>query len=115
MAAVTQDKATFIRSWEEGSKSGKLVQSVRQAAVVLSNQGGTTGDIPASLFGLAGIFEAYCYYSNNAGTPGGVDVILDGVLSPGDEGTGIVTVSWSTAALANATGTIFVTVKGRSL
>ena len=119
MAAVTQSAVTILRSWEDGSRSGKYTQACRQCVVTLAAQGATTGDIPAALFNLAEIHEAYAFGIVNGGAVSGVDVALDGVLTVNQStgvlpaATGILTLSYSTGNPANATGVIFLTVYGR--
>lgn len=111
MAAVTAANVTILKAWDEGSKAGQLIQAVRQVAVVLSTQGGTIADMPAALFQLADISEVYSYGINNGGTWSEQAVILDN----SQPGIGVLTTAPSTGAIANASGTLYMTVKGRPL
>jgi len=116
MAAVVQSAVTILRSWEDSNRAGQFSQQYVQAKVVLTAQGGTTGDMPAALFGLAEVYECTCYGINNAGTWSGADLILDGItVANPDQATGVVTVSYTTGLLANLTGTLYLSVTGRPL
>lgn len=112
MAAVTQSNVTIVRAWTESNHTHKQIQAVRQLKIVLSAQGATTGDIPMALYNLSEVHEVYGATLDTAGTISAVPVVLD--LNSSKKGIGILTCSPSTGALANATGTLYVTVKGRS-
>lgn len=60
MAAVTSANVTRLRAYENGDRTGKFLEKVQTFDIVLSAQGGTTLDMPASLFGLTTIYYAYC-------------------------------------------------------
>lgn len=60
MAAITSANVTLIRSWEDGDRQSKFVQYQGVFDVVLSSQGGTAGDIPATAFGWTKIYAAIC-------------------------------------------------------
>lgn len=100
---------TIQRSWDEGSRSGQFIQAARHVDVVLSADGGTAGDMPASLFLLAEIYEASFIRFDAAGTKSFVPLCVEA------NGAGVMTCSPSTGALADATGTLTMVVKGRAL
>lgn len=114
MAAIASTAVTVTNSWDEGSKSGKVIQTVKQLQITLSGQGGTLLDIPAATLGFAEIYEAYAYGLNVSGTMKGAVVVV-ALL-----GTGINTVNMNQATdanrtlIADVTGVLYVTVKGRS-
>lgn len=66
MGAIT---ATFtpIRAWRMGGANNKAILRVEGTLVVTSPGGGTAGDIPASLFGLAQ-FIGPQIFNNSANT-----------------------------------------------
>ena len=107
MAAVASTAVTIKRGWDEGSKSGQLIQSTRQADVVLTAQGGTANDIPASLFNLAEIYDARAVVLNSTGTLTYIALVIEA------DGEGILTCD-EAGAIANATGTLSLVVSGRS-
>lgn len=53
MAAITSANVTRISGNEVGDRYGNFVEKTAVYDVVLSSQGGTAGDIPASAFGFA--------------------------------------------------------------
>src|SRR5687768_4077712 len=57
MAAITSANVTKSRSWEAVSRSGSMVEVVKDLIITLSAQGGTAGDIPASALGMAKIYS----------------------------------------------------------
>jgi hypothetical protein len=118
MSAITSANVTMLKSWEGISKGNKTSRSYRRAQVTLSAQGGTSGDIPASVFNLVDIYEVDAYGLNATGTWSSMPVVLDQTTN-GTTGavlnTGILTCSPSTGALANATGILEVLVTGRSI
>lgn len=52
MAAVTSSNVTRISGYESGDRYGNRVEDVKIFDVVLSANGGTADDIPATLFGF---------------------------------------------------------------
>ena len=108
MAAVTSSNVTIQSAWDEGNRAGQYIQSVRRADVVLDSQGGTANDIPASLFALKEIYEAYAVTLNASGTLTFIAVVVEA------DKEGILTCD-EAGAVANATGTLTVIIKGRSL
>jgi hypothetical protein len=60
MAAVTASNVTLLRVIELGDKSSKFFSKLATYNVVLTANGGTAGDIPASLFGMTKINLAIC-------------------------------------------------------
>lgn len=118
MAAITSANVTILKSWEGISKGNKTSRSYRRCQVTLSGQGGTSGDIPASVFNLLEIFEVDSYGINNAGTWSEQPVIVDQTTNATTgvtANTGILTCSPSTGAIASATGILEVLVTGRSI
>ena len=57
MAAITASNVTIIDSWEVPSLGGKTILH-RVLDIVLSSNGGTANDIPASLLGFRSILAA---------------------------------------------------------
>ena len=108
MAAITASNVTIVDSWEAGSRSGKFVALVQRVAVVLAAQGATAGDLPASAFGLAEIYEVTPAVLDASGTftEVGLAVVPTGLsLFPGAYATGLP---------ANLTGTLYFTLTGRA-
>lgn len=60
MAAVASTDVTRISGYESGDRFGNRVEDIKIFDVVLSSNGGTTLDIPASLFGFTTINWAIC-------------------------------------------------------
>lgn len=60
MSAVASSDVTFVDGWESGDRQSKLRHKVRICDVVFAANGGTANDVPASLFGMTKITEAYC-------------------------------------------------------
>ena len=58
MAALTRSGVTTHDFWHEGSPSGNRFK-VAEVTLVLSSQGGLTNNIPASLFGMTRIVDAF--------------------------------------------------------
>lgn len=114
MAAITSANVVVTRGWDEGSKSGKVIQSVKQLIITLSSQGATAGDIPASALGFAEVYECYAYGLNVSGTMKGAMAMI------AIDGSEIFPVNVNQATDANrtlradVTGDLWVTVKGRS-
>jgi hypothetical protein len=116
MAAITASNVTVLEVSEEGTKSSKGRGIILRCAVVLSAQGATLGDLPASAFGMSEIFWAWCFGFNNGGNNNQCSVTVDAtVTSPGVNNTNILTYSSGSATPANLTGTILLEIFGRSL
>ena len=109
MPALTASGVTVLKSWEEATKSGKVINRVVEALLVLSSQGGATNNIPASLFGLRYIREA------DGGIASDNKAFL---VQPSYNGTLLLTYDLNQATdasrntAADITATIRVTVKG---
>jgi hypothetical protein len=58
MAAITASNVTIIDSWEVVSLGGKTILH-RVVDIVISSNGGTANDIPASLLGFRSILAAH--------------------------------------------------------
>lgn len=56
MAAVTSADVTVVRAWTEGGVTGKERKCLL-VRVLIGNEGGSLGDLPASAFGLTEIEE----------------------------------------------------------
>lgn len=52
MAAITSANVAILQGYEVGTRSGKFLAYGMVAAITLTAQGATAGDIPASVFGL---------------------------------------------------------------
>jgi hypothetical protein len=115
MAAITYANVTDIESYDIGTRQGKLVSLRRRVAIVLSAQGGTAGDIPASALGFSEIFSATAKVLDVSGTPKGALVMV------AVDGSELIPVDLNQAtdanrtARANITGTLYVTIDGRGL
>ena len=110
MAAVAQSAVTIIRSETVGTASNKWYENLVRASVVMSAQGGTAGDLVASLFGLAAIHSVFSYrFVTSAPAEAAVAVTTDG--------TNIFTFTTDDGATgpANVTGTLYLELRGRSL
>lgn len=112
MAAITSSVVTLLRSWEQAAKGGYTVEKVKDLKIVLSTQGGTAGDIPASALGLSKIYSAVAQGLNVSGTQKGAVV---GIATDGSE---IFPVDMNQATdanrtlRANVTGDLYVRVTG---
>jgi hypothetical protein len=115
MAAITASNVVDIESYDVGTRSGKLVALVRRVAITLSSQGGTAGDIPASVLGFGEIFSAQAQVLDVSGTPKGALVMV------AKDGSELIPIDLNQAtdanrtARANITGVLYVTVTGRGL
>lgn len=70
MAAVASTDVTRVSSYESGDRFGRRIEEVKIYDVVLTANGGTADDIPASLFGLTTLNWVQCIRAlDNAGTP----------------------------------------------
>ena len=115
MAAITSSNVTITDQYEIGTRTGKGRGTRIMASVVLTAQGATAGDIPASAFGLKQITNAYAMGSLISAAPKGVII---GISALGSDANYIYPVSLIQATdadranPANLTGTIFVCVEG---
>jgi hypothetical protein len=117
MAAITSANVLILNSWEGISKGNKTTRNYRRCRVTLSNQGGTSGDIPASVFNLTDIYEVDSYGINNAGTWTSMPVIVDQTTDVNGvvRNTGFLTTNLTTGAPASTTGVLEVLVTGRTI
>jgi len=60
MAAVASTDVTRISNYTTGDRFGNRIEEVKIFDVVLSSNGGTADDIPATLFGLTTVNWAQC-------------------------------------------------------
>jgi hypothetical protein len=115
MAAITSANVTKYHIRRVIDASGAQYELEFDAAIVLSGQGGTANDIPASALGLVRIHEvtggilnasstitanwvATDFYTNTTGGAGGSEIITFPYGSGGSRG--------------NLTGTLYVRVRG---
>jgi hypothetical protein len=113
MAAITASNVTLLRSWEVASKSGARAEISKDLAIVLSAQGATAADIPASALGLSKIYSAVGLAFDDATNVRGAWV---GVATDGSEIFPIDAVQATDAnrtLRANLTGTLYVRVTGQ--
>lgn len=70
MAAVASTDVTRVSNYIAGDRFGNRIEDVKIYDVVLTANGGTADDIPASLFGFTTINWVQCIRAlDNAGTP----------------------------------------------
>lgn len=112
MAAITSANVTLVRSWAVPDIAGAQREVCKDLAIVLSAQGGTAADIPASALGFALMHSCAPQELDVSGTPKGSTVFVskDGSeLVPFD-------VNQATDAnrtgRANITGTLYIRVTG---
>jgi hypothetical protein len=116
MAAITSSAVTVLEASVEGTRSDKERGILLRLAVVLSSQGATSGDIPASVLGLAEIYWAWSFGYNTSGSNNQASVTIDATTSTIGVGSqSILTYTAGSATPANLTGTILLEVFGRSL
>jgi len=115
MAAITNSNVTEIESYDLGTRQGKLTALRRRVAIVLSSQGGTAGDIPASVLGFSEIYYANAMLLDVSGTPKAALVMV------AKDGSEIIPIDLNQAtdanrtARASITGTLYITIEGRGL
>lgn len=114
MSAITTANVTDLDNsggHAIGTPSGKLTGYRRRVSISLTAQGGTAGDIPASVLGFKRIKRAQVLYFLTAGSANAnVGVTLDAYADNNNLLT-FTAVDGSTAA-ANVTGTLAVDVEG---
>ena len=119
MAAITSANVTLITRVEMKGK-GILTEVMREVAIVLSSQGGTSGDIPASALSMVYVdkVEQIGFIDGSSAlryVPGVVEYTTTG------HGTGILPIDLTNATdanrnlPANVTGTWRVRVYGREV
>lgn len=70
MAAVASTDVTRVSGYESGDRYGRRIEDVKIFDVVLTANGGTANDIPATLFGFTTINWVQCVRAlDDAGTP----------------------------------------------
>lgn len=112
MAAITSSNVTVIHAYRLGDIGNKYQGVLKRLAIVLSSQGGTAADIPASVLGFSRMDSVSAAVLNVSGTPKGAWVGLS------TDGLEIITFNANQAADANRTaraditGTLHVTVIG---
>lgn len=112
MAAITSTAVTNVRTWREKPYGNRTVVH-RLLDIALSAQGGTSGDIPASVLGFKEIYDAHALLFTAAGpayslVPVIVETNRDGLLTI--DLTNATDASRTGAA--NVTGTLRVHVSG---
>jgi hypothetical protein len=111
MSAITASNVTLLWDYSVGSASNKRVGSRRFFSIALSTQGGTAGDIPASVLGFAQIFSVQLTYFLTAGSANAnVGVTLD-TWGTNNNIVTFTAIDGSTG-IANVTGTLVVEVFG---
>lgn len=114
MAAITSADVTKLQGYAEGDRTGKWVADVRRLKIVLSAQGGTAADIPASALGFAEIYSGYAYAFDDATNVRGawIGVALDGSeIFPVD---GVEATDADRTLRSNLTGDLYVVLRGRA-
>lgn len=115
MAAITSTNVTLIRpSRDVMGGDGCIKEKSSDLKIVLSAQGGTAGDIPASTLGFGIIYFAHALALDDATNVRGawVGVAIDGSeIFPVDA---VVTTDANRTLRANITGTLYVRVTGTS-
>jgi hypothetical protein len=114
MAAITSANVTPSRTWETMGADGCVKEKTSDLAIVLSAQGGTAGDIPASALGFAKIYSAFGLAFDDATNVRGawVGVAVNGSeIFPIDA---VVSTDANRTLRANLTGTLYVRVTGSS-
>jgi len=112
MAAITSANVTTTSAWRMGDIGNKYQGVLKNLQIVLSSQGGTLGDIPASALGFTKILSVMTGILMVSTTPKGVVV---GVAS---DGTELIPIDLTQAtdanrtARANITGTLYISVLG---
>ena len=115
MAAITSANVTIYHARKVIDASGAQYELEFDAAIVLSGQGGTAGDIPAAALGLVRIHEVTGGVTNATGT-----ITLTGVATDfytnttgGAGGGEIITFPFgSSGSRGNITGTLYVRIRG---
>lgn len=72
MAAITASNVTLIRAWEVPTKAGSRAEISKDLKIVLSAQGATIGDIPASALGFSKLYSVFSQ---------GLDISSNGVIT----------------------------------
>jgi hypothetical protein len=109
MGAVASSAITLNTNDSVGTASNKLVGAKRRFSIVLSSQGGTAGDITASMLGFATIYSVLLISFVPSSTLTNIGI--------GTDGTNIFTftaIDGSTGP-ANVTGTLTIQVEGNPL
>jgi hypothetical protein len=111
MAAITASNVTILTDDTVGTASNKRIAVRRRLSIALTAQGGTAGDIPASVLGFNQLYSATLISFVIAG-PANANIGV--TLDTWGSNNNIVTftaVDGSTAP-ANVTGTLYVDVVG---
>lgn len=115
MAAVASTDVTRVSNYSAGDRFGNRVEDIKIFDVVLSGNGGTADDIPATLFGFVTLNWVQCVRAlDNAGTP----LLANLVPVVEADGAGFLVCNPETATdadrghPANYTGTIRVRMGG---
>jgi hypothetical protein len=115
MAAVASTDVTRISNYESGDRFGRRIEDIKIFDVVLTANGATANDIPASLFGFRTLNWVQCIRAlDDAGTPLLANLVP--VVETDGEGFLVCNPETSTDAdrghPANYTGTIRVRMGG---
>lgn len=113
MAAITSSNVTALDSsgYSVGTASGKLIEYRQRFSIALTAQGGTAGDIPASVLGFQRIRSVRLLYFL---TGGSANANVGVTISSDADNNSILTFTSTDAstAAANVTGTLAVEVWG---
>ena len=113
MAAITTANVTLLDSgpFSVGTASNKLYEHKMRVSIALTTQGGTAGDIPASVFGMKRITGVHLIYFLTTGPANAnVGVTLDTYADANNVIT-FTAIDGSTAS-ANVSGTLAVELTG---
>lgn len=114
MAAITASNVTLLRAWEQAAKGGDRAEIVKDLKIVLSAQGGTAGDIPASALGFSKLYSVQAQSIVQSAVTRGVIVglAIDGSeIFPVDMGQAT---DANRSLRANTTGDLYVRVTGQN-
>jgi len=111
MAAITASNVTILTDDTVGTASNKRIAVRRRLQIALTTQGGTAGDIPASVLGFNQIYSASLIaFLTTAPANANIGVTLDTWGSNNNIVT-FTAVDGSTGP-ANVSGTLYVDVVG---
>ena len=113
MAAITASAVTALDSsgYSVGTASGKLIEYRQRFSIALTAQGGTAGDIPASVLGFQRITGVRLMYFLTAGLANANVGVTLSAYSDSNSLLTFTAINGSTAA-ADVTGTLAVEVWG---
>ena len=111
MAAITASNVTILTDDTVGTASNKRIASRRRVSIALTTQGGTAGDIPASVLGFNQIYSvSLISFLTTAPANANVGVTIDTWGSNNNIIT-FTAINGSTGP-ANVSGTIYLDIVG---